>query len=559
MKIKSIKFRNIGPYGNNTQEFTFNDYGSLMAVLGSNGAGKSTFLNLTKFLLYGKASGLNKNDIANRFNKNGYIEGTIQVAPDVVCRIIRQFEPSKLYVEKNGEDIGKAGISDYQSYIDNEIVGLPYHIFSNIVSLSIDDFKSFLSMSPNDKRVIIDKIFSMEILNKLHELVKKDLRNIKYNLDVYDREINFISKSISSSTIELDNLRNKQKIKNDADLNSLKKEFSDIENKLNEVNLKVEEYQQKEKKINASLNKLNKIINDNGNILAQLNSQKQLYNLDKCPTCGSNFKSNDDINFDEIRKQINDKITLKNEENDKYKIILQKYKKASNELSKILYKCHSLVGQYQSQLKNINSKYLELSKNNDKEPETLFKIINDNKTKLKNIEQKKEEESEDIKYLEILEKMYSDDGVKRNVLENYLPILNKEIEYTLSELHFPYNLYFDSDFKPKLTHLGIEIRPETLSTGEHKRVDLAILVAILRMIKMKFPTLNTFTLDEVLSSIDILGVHDIIRFLQQTSKDLNINIFVVTHTSQLPLEYFNYKIEIFKNDGFSDLEITKLD
>ena len=27
MKIKSIKFRNIGPYGNNTQEFTFNDYG----------------------------------------------------------------------------------------------------------------------------------------------------------------------------------------------------------------------------------------------------------------------------------------------------------------------------------------------------------------------------------------------------------------------------------------------------------------------------------------------------------------------------------------------------
>ena len=249
MKIKSIKFRNIGPYGNNTQEFTFNDYGSLMAVLGSNGAGKSTFLNLTKFLLYGKASGLNKNDIANRFNKNGYIEGTIQVSPSVECRIVRNFEPSKLYVEKNGEDIGKAGIVDYQSYIDNEIVGLPYHIFSNIVSLSIDDFKSFLSMSPNDKRVIIDKIFSMEILNKLHELVKKDLRNIKYNLDVYDREINFISKSISSSTIELDNLRNKQKIKNDADLNSLKKEFSDTENKLNEVNLKVEEYQQKEKKL----------------------------------------------------------------------------------------------------------------------------------------------------------------------------------------------------------------------------------------------------------------------------------------------------------------------
>ena len=559
MKLKTLKFRNIGPYGNKTQAFTFDDYGSLIAVLGSNGAGKSTFLNLIKFLFYGKSTGLNKNDIANRFNKNGWIEGVVQVSPTVECRIERTFAPSKLYVEKNGEDIGKAGITDYQSYIDNEIVGLPYHIFSNIVSLSVDDFKSFLTMTPNDKRIIIDKIFSMEILNKLHELVKKDLKDIRYNLDVYDREINFISNSISKSTIELEKLKSNNLKKNNEDIEAIKKDFKNVEEKQKEIDIKYNEYISKEKKIKDANLKLQKRINELTSDIKQLNKQKELFSLDKCPTCGTDFKNNDFINFDDIRNQINSKLNIKYEELNKVNELYQKYKLASNEISKVISKCHTLKGQFQTQLQNLNSRYIELTNKNNNEPETLFKLINDNKIKLSQIEFNKEKESEDIKYFEILEKLYSDDGIKKIILENYLPTLNSEIEFTLQELHFPYNLYFDSEFKPKLTHLGIEISPETLSTGEHKRVDLAVLVAVMRMIKMKFPNLNTFTLDEVLSSIDINGIYEIIKFLQQTSKELNINIFIVTHTQQLPLEFFNYKIEIFKNNGFSDLDIVKLD
>jgi energy-coupling factor transporter ATP-binding protein EcfA2 len=158
----------------------------------------------------------------------------------------------------------------------------------------------------------------------------------------------------------------------------------------------------------------------------------------------------------------------------------------------------------------------------------------------------------------ILGDLYSDNGVKKRIMESYLPTLNKEIEYTLHELHFPYELYFNSDFEPQLHQLGIEVSVETLSTGEKKRVDLAVLISIIRMLKRKYPSLNIFMLDEVLSSIDGDGIYDIIGILQKTAKELSMNIFIINH-SPLPVEYFSYKIEIQKNAGFSDMTVEKLD
>jgi ABC-type multidrug transport system ATPase subunit len=127
----------------------------------------------------------------------------------------------------------------------------------------------------------------------------------------------------------------------------------------------------------------------------------------------------------------------------------------------------------------------------------------------------------------------------------------------LSELHFPYTLEFNTDFEPSLTHLGIEVNVDTLSTGEKKRVDLTVLISIIRMLKRKYPSLNIFMLDEVLSSIDSDGFHDILGLLQRTAKEMCLNIFIINH-SELPIEYFCRQIKIEKNDGFSDMTIIDL-
>ena len=129
MKLKKIEWRNIGPFGNKLQTLELPDEGGLWMVVGKNGNGKSFFVNLPKILYYGKLDRFKKDEIANRLNKHGWIKGLDEISPDTFATIERNFSPSNLTVWKHGYDeevteennIGKAGITDYQAYIDTEV------------------------------------------------------------------------------------------------------------------------------------------------------------------------------------------------------------------------------------------------------------------------------------------------------------------------------------------------------------------------------------------------------------------------------------------------------
>ena len=54
------------------------------------------------------------------------------------------------------------------------------------------------------------------------------------------------------------------------------------------------------------------------------------------------------------------------------------------------------------------------------------------------------------------------------------------------------------------------------------------------------------------------GIYDIIGLLKSIAKEMKINIFIINH-SPLPIEHFDYRIQITKNDGFSDIELEELD
>jgi len=98
--------------------------------------------------------------------------------------------------------------------------------------------------------------------------------------------------------------------------------------------------------------------------------------------------------------------------------------------------------------------------------------------------------------------VFSIDGVKQKVINNYLPLLNKEIEHNLLLLNVPYGLEFDSKFDPHLKDLGNELDPVTLSDGEMTRVDIIVLCSLFKLLKRRYPSINTFTLDEVISTLD---------------------------------------------------------
>ena len=563
MKILKIEWRNVCSFGNNLQTIEFPEEGSLWQVIGSNGVGKSTFLNLPKIALYGKLDKFKKDEIANRINHHASIKILLETQPNVNVLIERNFSPSDLKVYKfvaeeeitESDDIGKSGIINYQDYIDTEVTGLPYHIFSNIISLSVNDFKSFISMTPHDKRIIIDKLFAMEVINRMNELIKKDLRDIKINMDLFDREIQSIKANIDTAVKELQLLEQKVSEDNGKKILELSAQLELYAPKLQEGYNKLEIYNKKKFDISKSYNLFIQRKSKIEHEIKHLESQIDLFNQDKCPTCSTPFN---DTRFDLIKGELQESIKEKQTEISNNTEIEQKYTNALGQVNKGLNTINDFIIQVKTTYNTIDSELKRLELDTPKEFSSIQNIISDNTNRLAQRENDKVKFDDDFKYLAMLEQLYSDAGIKKKILESYLPTLNKEISFTLNELHFPYTLLFNSEFEPELQHLGLEVNVDTLSTGEKKSVDLAVLISIIRMLKRKYPALNIFMLDEVLSSLDGDKIHDVLGVLKNTAQELNMNIFVINH-SHLPVEYFKHKIEIEKRDGFSNLKITELD
>ena len=556
MKLEKIEWRNIFSYGNKTEVLEFGNTAKLWQISGASGNGKTALLSIPKLLLYGKTEGwdgktINVTDIANRTNKNGWIKGEITVGKDHFV-IERTFSPQSIRVWKNGNDLDKAGMKDMQGIIDNEILdNMPYNIFSNVIMVSMHNFKSFISMSPADKRLIIDRIFNLEVINKVYELIKKDKRELGNAINNSMSQKYAYSQNLQTAQNELAALEQKETTNNEEKKNSCMLRLQKVDALYAQYN---PVYQEKQKGYNESLaaerNAYACVVDMQGqcnNIQKKINLFKEA----KCPTCGTPFTGE---GFDQLRvnleKEYAEKYDMYTKAQSAYAAAGEYRNKMYADMNKAKADIELILGKRNQITYELQQLQAQASGSN--EYQSIQKIISDNTEKMKLVDDGLEEQSENMALLDIMENMYSADGIKQQIMENYIPILNEEIENTLTALSFPYTLEFDGNFEPHLEELGEPIRPQTLSIGEHKKVDLAVLCAVLRMIKRKYPQINLICLDEVLSNMDFVSSTDIITYLKEIATSMNLNIFVVSHTT-LEESLFDTRILVEKDSGFSNL------
>jgi DNA repair exonuclease SbcCD ATPase subunit len=163
MRIKKVEWRNFSSYGNRTQELNLGNDSSLFQVVGENGAGKTSISQVISFGLYGKVEGKKLKDIPNRINGNAWVRITLDHFGSSVI-VERGLDPNLFRLFIDGKEFDQAGNRTLQDYLTDDILGIPYYVFNNTISLSINDFKSFIKMTPQDKRGIIDKIFGFHVL-----------------------------------------------------------------------------------------------------------------------------------------------------------------------------------------------------------------------------------------------------------------------------------------------------------------------------------------------------------------------------------------------------------
>lgn len=553
MKIKKIEWRNFSSYGNKTQTLLLEERNSLFQIVGENGAGKSSISQVITFGLYGKLEGKKLKDIPNRINGNAWVRITLEHQSTEVV-IERGLDPSLFRILLNGKEFDQAGVKSVQDYLTEDILGVPYYVFNNTISLSINDFKSFLKMAPADKRSILDKIFGFNVLNQMKEILKSELRKLKGDLDILSGKQSSMESSIQNTQKEIEKVLEAiqtQTQQQDEELEKSLQTFQDLK-KIHDQ--KISEFRVIESEVNKKSNEITSLVFDHESKLRDFDRKLKLYDSQKCPTCTSDLSSDFHLGMKETliseRTKVQDHLDGILVERKKLDVLKSEHSTTRQSLAEKGAKINSKVESIQNELRKLKGE----NKNLQVEPlERIIESLSQERTTI--IEDKFKKESHQS-LMKTVDEILGDKGVKQMAIRTILPSLNSEITNLLRKINLPHQVMFDEEFNAMISHMGIEIPVQTLSTGEMKKVDFVVLIAILKLMKMKFNSINLLFLDELFSSVDPEGVHSILSILKSVAEELGLNIFVINH-APMPNEIFDYKIEIAKKNNFSGFILDK--
>uniref|UniRef100_A0AAU6W3N1 Recombination endonuclease subunit n=1 Tax=Pseudomonas phage Cygsa01 TaxID=3138529 RepID=A0AAU6W3N1_9VIRU len=147
-----------------------------------------------------------------------------------------------------------------------------------------------------------------------------------------------------------------------------------------------------------------------------------------------------------------------------------------------------------------------------------------------------------------------DNGVKADVVKQYIPFFNKRVNELLDGMGMYINFVMDEDF-------NIEMADPTrknqnlydLSTGQQRRIDLAILFVWREIASMKSSiSCNLLILDEVLENLSQQGVVDFMGMFENEYGG-KTNLMVITQREDEFSEYFDHVIKYQLRDDFTVL------
>lgn len=555
MKFEKIEFKNIFAYGEETRVVEYLDNGELVLLKGKTGAGKSAILSLPILVLYGRLAKTTKTSIANRINKHGWIKGTITKGQHRYI-IEREFSPNSLKIWKDGEPIDIYGASAGEDYINTEIIEIPITTFTNMISISMKKFKSFLSMSPTERKQVVDEVFDVRIVNIVYDQIKKDARDLGNRINGDQSTLFSLNQTLMNANNEILKIQEK----NATEENLKKMEENNL--RIAEANRHIYTFNQIYSKVYNIQNEIsreliekNKEYTETKTKLKLANEKYNIFMRDKCPTCGTILSGD---NYDSIKVRIKEIILEHSNKIASLETELRALNDKSSKTQQAYQKVQNIIYKFNMDINNcrMDNQLIDNKMKTSGEYQAIQNIIDNTQKQIEEIKKSIDSNTKELNALQKLLTVYSIDGVTKMIINNYIPLLNQEISDNLIMLDFPYTLTFDDKFTPEIRDCGQVVPVETLSDGEETRVNLVILCSLYKLIKRKYSDVNLLTVDEVVSSIDPETSANVIGFLKNFADENNLNVFIVSHTD-LPLDLFDKIINVEKKNGFSQFEILE--
>lgn len=563
MLISEIGIRGYKSFGNNEQVVKLNtESGELVLLVGKNGNGKSSLLESFEYTLYGKVkSGKTKkwhklSTLPNRIN--GELLNSIKfISNSTEVEVKRGISPNVLELIENGVLNERAGKANIDEKIE-KYIGMDIETFKSFISMSINDFKNFISLTNEEKQLLLDKLFNLEVINILNGILKDINKNNKVRLASLDSEIKTLDESIDSIRRSIEKAIEREKENIQAEIEQLMLDMSSKKEDYKNLKEKVEKIKEKENELNEELDTEKRQFINTQNDIKNVQREIDLYDSGKCPTCRTDFNSDHFISlrqtlvekkdgFTSILKEIEENIKSIKEKQQKLKTLSEKTTTSFNDLN-------YLLRNYKAQIEKLTSKK---SKESGKESVNIQEFQN-TITELGDKKTLSQDGSTICKekemYYKELNRILSEDGVKKAIISGIIKPINHFVSENVKKMLLPFDVKLDETFTAEIKSLGISIEHDTLSTGETKKINIAILIAYLKLIRTK-KHINILFLDEVFSSIDLEGIDSILLLLKSFANDYNINIFVVHHAI-LSEEMFDKILKINK-EVFTSIEEVK--
>ena len=546
MKLKKISWKNFKSYSNAMTELVFNNDPSLNLIVGTNGTGKSSIADCIIYALYGKIDGTNNGDIPNRINKNFYVKIELDCnGHDIVVE--RGLAPNLFTVSIDGSIVDTAGKNNVQTMLEENYYKIPYSVFKNTLILSINDFKSLIDLNPSDKRNIIDKIFGFTEYNLMLKLIKEDIKALDSSVSLNEGSLKTAKVNIEKYEYQLQELKNNEVSQEEIDELTEKINEAKVLKASNEENIK--KLDDVRKKLDNQNTKKNMDIRDLKRRIEDNKKKIKLIDSKKCPTCGSS------LDTDEFHKERE----LLVQENLSCETAISEITSVINDISNKMRAVDSKRNVFvdainKSKLMDLTSdlKYKISLKKNNSQPLLNLKESLDNQ--IAKLNEEKELLSKRKMAYDCVMQILGDGGIKEYIASKYIPTINQIISEMMEFMGINYNVLFDRTFKATITSNGYNVTYNSLSTGEKKRIDFATVVSFIKLLKLQLGEMNLLFLDEMLASIDINGVSDMMTILKDLSVELNMNIYLIHH-AQVENVVFDNIIETSKPDGFSKITI----
>lgn len=562
MLISEIGIRGYKSFGNNEQVVKLNtESGELVLLVGKNGNGKSSLLESFEYTLYGKVkSGKTKkwhklSTLPNRIN--GELLNRIKfISNSTEVEVKRGISPNTLELIENGVLNERAGKANVDEKIE-KYIGMDIETFKSFISMSINDFKNFISLTNEEKQLLLDKLFNLEVINILNGILKDINKNNKVRLASLDSEIRTLDESIDSIRRSIEKAIEKEKENIQAEIDQLMSDMNSKKEDYKTLKEKVEKIKEKENELNEELDTEKRQYINTQNDIKNVQREIDLYDSGKCPTCRTDFNSDHFISlrqtlvekkegFTSILKEIEENIKSIKEKQQKLKTLSEKTTTSFNDLNYLLRNYKTQIEKLTSNKSKESGKSVNIQEfqNTILELEDKKSVSQDSSTICKEKEM----------YYKELNRILSEDGVKKAIISGIIKPINHFVTENVKKMLLPFDVKLDETFTAEIKSLGVPIEHDSLSTGETKKINIAILIAYLKLIRTK-KHINILFLDEVFSSIDLEGIDSILLLLKSFANDYNINIFVVHHAI-LSEEMFDKILKINK-EIFTSIEEVK--